>query len=110
MCCENRVQLGDERGRAFVVEAKPRQRGDVANVVERDRHYSSPRSRLACAMTSVFRPIVSSSKSIFTFASRPLPRQLGDRAAAELAMLHARADDERAARPAIRLRPRCSAR
>ena len=103
---EDRVQLRDERRCALVVESEARERGDVANVVERDGHYSSPRSRLACAMTSVLRPIVSSSKSILTFASRPVPDELGDRAAAELSVLHARADRRTAARPATRLRPR----
>ena len=35
---EDRVQLRDERLRALVVESEPRERRDVANVVERDRH------------------------------------------------------------------------
>ena len=64
------------------------------------RHYSMSRSRLACATTSVLRPIVSSSKSIFALRSRPAPASSAMTPDAELAMLHARADGDRRRRPA----------
>src|SRR5206468_2200631 len=70
---EDRAQLHRELTSALIGDAKTREAGDVSDLLERDRHAPISRSRFACATTSVFRPIASSSKSTFAFSSRPEP-------------------------------------
>src|SRR5690606_1580255 len=71
---EYRVQLCNELRHSLGFHPKPRESRNVHYFVLRDCHaYSHSLSRFACAITSVLRPLSSSSKSILTLLSRPAP-------------------------------------
>ena len=70
---QNSIQFGDEMIEPGIIDLKPRQCGDVPDVIVCDCHQPCPFSSVVYASLIVLRPTVASSKSITAFTSRPVP-------------------------------------